>query len=115
MRGPRRMSNVSYTPISGISAGRKRPDAHELEGVRAAVYLAGEMAGSGVLAMPAAMIGTGFYGVLFVVLFTVNACYTGSRLGECWVILQERYPEEFRGIIRDPYPTIGEKTVGKWG
>jgi len=125
MRGPRRMSNVSYTPISGISAGRKRPDAHELEGVdmekeglgvvMAAVFLAGEMAGSGVLAMPAAMIGTGFYGVLFVVLFTVNACYTGSRLGECWVILQERYPEEFRGIIRDPYPTIGEKTVGKWG
>ena len=102
--------------------------------VMAAVFLAGEMAGSGVLAMPAAMIGTGekistlrfylsvnhlsmigFYGLLFVVLFTVNACYTGSRLGECWVILQERYPEEFRGIIRDPYPTIGEKTVGKWG
>ena len=103
--------------------------------VMAAVFLAGEMAGSGVLAMPAAMIGTSqkisplrlifllnndifysdFYGLLFVVLFTVNACYTGSRLGECWVILQERYPEEFRGIIRDPYPTIGEKTVGKWG
>jgi vesicular inhibitory amino acid transporter len=82
--------------------------------VMAACFLAGEMAGSGVLAMPAAMIGTGYYGLLFIIVFTVNACYTGSRLGECWVILEERHPE-FRGIIRDPYPTIGEKTVGMWG
>ena len=52
----------------GISAGQKRFEAHELDDVdmekeglgvvMAAVFLAGEMAGSGVLAMPAAMIGT---------------------------------------------------------
>ena len=28
-------------------------------------------------------------------------------------MLEERYPE-FKGIIRDPYPTIGEKAVGRW-
>ena len=60
---------LSRHSSSGISAGQKRLDAHELEGVdmekeglgvvMAAVFLAGEMAGSGVLAMPAAMIGTG--------------------------------------------------------
>ena len=91
------------------------------------------MAGSGVLALPAAMIGTGKntllsymcrielnsyltgpFGLLLIVLFTVNACYSGTRLGLCWVILEERYPE-FGGVIRDPYPTIGEKAVGKIG
>ena len=29
-------------------------------------------------------------------------------------MLEERY-EEFRGQVRDPYPAIGEKAVGKWG
>ena len=66
---PNPLPLLSHHSSSGISAGRKRPDAHELEGVdmekeglgvvMAAVFLAGEMAGSGVLAMPAAMIGTG--------------------------------------------------------
>jgi vesicular inhibitory amino acid transporter len=47
-------------------------------------------------------------------MFTVNAAFIGSRLGLCWVILEERY-EEFRREIRDPYPSIGEKAVGRWG
>ena len=90
------------------------------------------MAGSGVLALPAAMIGTGekkvntflsegncpsfagWYGIFLILIFTVNACFSGTRLGTCWNILEERYPE-FQGIIRDPYPTIGEKAVGRWG
>ena len=57
---------------------------------------------------------SGWYGLFLIVLFTVNACYSGTRLGECWVILEERFPE-FKGIIRDPYPTIGEKAAGKLG
>ena len=47
-------------------------------------------------------------------MFTVNACFSGTRLGSCWVILEERY-EEFQREIRDPYPSIGEKAVGRWG
>ena len=81
----------------------------------AAVLLAGEMAGSGVLALPAAMVGTGgVLGIFLVILFTVNALYSGTRLGLCWIMLEERY-EEFRGQVRDPYPAIGEKAVGSWG
>lgn len=80
----------------------------------AAIFLAGEMAGSGVLALPYAILGTGWTGLLLIVLFTVNSLYTGTRLGLCWVMLEERY-EEFRGHVRDPYPSIGEKAVGRWG
>ena len=47
-------------------------------------------------------------------LFTVNAGFSGTRLGLCWIMLEERY-EEFRGEVRDPYPSIGEKAVGRWG
>ena len=56
----------------------------------------------------------GWGGALLILLFTLNACFSGTRLGSCWVILEERY-EEFQREIRDPYPSIGEKAVGRWG
>ena len=111
---------------------------HGLGVITAAIFLAGEMAGSGVLALPFAMVGTGktakkfptlfsrkivlsvlfifvgWAGASLILLFTLNAAFSGTRLGLCWVILEERYAE-FRKEIRDPYPSIGEKAVGKWG
>merc|ERR1712226_331079 len=61
------------------------------------------------------MIGTGeIFGAVLIVLFTVNALYSGTRLGLCWIMLEERY-EEFRGEVRGPYPAIGQKAVGTWG
>ena len=81
----------------------------------AAVLLAGEMAGSGVLALPGALLNTGgTTGLLLILFFSVNSCYSGTRLGLCWIMLEERY-EEFRGQVRDPYPAIGEKAAGKLG
>jgi vesicular inhibitory amino acid transporter len=56
----------------------------------------------------------GWGGVALILMFTINATFIGSRLGLCWVILEERY-EEFRKQIRDPYPSIGEKAFGRWG
>jgi len=82
--------------------------------ITAAIFLAGEMAGSGVLALPAAMLGTGWFGLVLILLFTVNAGFSGTRLGLCWIMLEERY-EEFRGEVRDPYPSIGEKAIGRAG
>ena len=49
-----------------------------------------------------------------ILVFTINAAFSGTRLGLCWMMLEERY-EEFRKEIRDPYPSIGEKAVGKFG
>ena len=56
----------------------------------------------------------GIFGAVLIILFTVNALYSGTRLGLCWIMLEERY-EEFRGQVRDPYPAIGEKAAGKLG
>ena len=81
----------------------------------AAILLAGEMAGSGVLALPGAMLGTGgILGIIMIIIFTLNSLYSGTRLGWCWIILEERYPE-YQGQVRDPYPSIGERAVGGWG
>ena len=52
----------------------------------AAVLLAGEMAGSGVLALPAAMVGTGgVLGAALIITFTLNSLYSGTRLGLCGI------------------------------
>lgn len=80
----------------------------------ASIFLAGEMAGSGVLALPYAILGTGWSGLFLILFFTINSLFTGTRLGLCWTMLEDRY-DEFKGEIRDPYPAIGEKAFGKVG
>jgi len=80
----------------------------------AIIFLAGEMAGVGVLALPMAMVGTGPAGFALIVYFTINAMFSGSRLGMCWVMITERF-EEFREGCRAPYMVIAEKATGKIG
>lgn len=48
------------------------------------------------------------------VFFAATSAFVGIKLGQCWVILEERYPE-YRGQVRDPYPSIAEKAAGKIG
>lgn len=77
----------------------------------AAIFLSGEMAGSGVLAIPNALVGTGWSGLILIVFFSMNAAYIGSRIGLCWEILDDMGFEELRqSHVRDPYPLIAEKT-----
>ena len=47
-----------------------------------------------------------------IAMFTINAGFSGTRLGLCWVMLEERYTE-FKGEVRDPYPAIAEKAIGR--
>ncbi|XP_071452053.1 uncharacterized protein, partial [Hetaerina americana] len=78
-----------------------------------AVLIAGEMAGSGVLALPRAVMDTGWIGVILVIVFCCCAAYSGSRLGECWCIIEERY-HQHRGKTRNPYATIALAACGPW-
>ncbi|KAG8295869.1 amino acid transporter AVT1C-like [Homalodisca vitripennis] len=81
----------------------------------AAIFVAAEMAGGGILTIPKAVVDCGWIGMVLVVVFCLNAAYGGTRLGECWAIIEERYPHELQGRTRDPYPTIAYKAVGRWG
>ncbi|XP_035662326.1 amino acid transporter AVT1J-like isoform X1 [Branchiostoma floridae] len=82
--------------------------------ITAALFLVGEMAGSGVLALPRAVVDTGWNGVVMLILCCAVAGHNGIMLGRCWNILQLRWPE-YRDHVRDPYPAIGERAFGKVG
>lgn len=79
----------------------------------ATVFIIGEMAGSGVLALPAAMVEAGWTGFGLLVACCFASGYCGTMLGRSWAILRERH-DEYKGHVRYPYPAIGEKTYGRW-
>ena len=88
-----------------------QPEQKGLGILTAAIFLSGEMAGSGVLALPNALVGTGWSGMMLILFFSVNAAYIGTRLGLCWEILSELGFDEFsQNHVRDPYPLIAEKS-----
>lgn len=79
----------------------------------AAVFIIGEMAGSGILALPAAIVGAGWTGFALLVLCCFASGYCGTVLGRSWAILRDRH-DEYKGHVRYPYPAIGEKAYGRW-
>lgn len=94
--------------------GVQFPKKNGLSVLSASIFIAGEMAGSGVLALPKAVVDCGWIGLVLVIILCINSCYGGTRLGRCWDIIEERYPQ-YRGSTRNPYPVIAEHAVGHWG
>ena len=47
--------------------------------------------------------GTGPAGLALIVYFTVNAMFAGSRLGLCWIMVTERFPEFRDGVSHRLY------------
>uniref|UniRef100_A0A1B6DU47 Amino acid transporter transmembrane domain-containing protein n=1 Tax=Clastoptera arizonana TaxID=38151 RepID=A0A1B6DU47_9HEMI len=80
----------------------------------AAIFIAGEISGSGILAIPKAVVDADWCGFVYLILFCLNAGYAGTKLGICWTIVEERYPE-YKCFSRAPYCIIAEKAVGRWG
>ncbi|CAN7942672.1 unnamed protein product [Ixodes hexagonus] len=76
------------------------------------IFVIGAMAGIGVLALPHAMNETGWSGSAIIVVCALASGYCGSRLGLCWIILEERWPE-YREANRNPYPSIAFRAYGK--
>lgn len=80
----------------------------------AAVFIVGAMCGSGVLAVPQAIVDSGYIGFPLLLICGIISAYTGSLLGKCWTILRLRYPEYEVQRITDPYPTIAFRAGGKF-
>lgn len=79
-----------------------------------AVFIVGEIAGGGVLALPKAVEDTGWIGLPLLLVFTLTSSYTGIIISKSWIIIQNRFPE-YSQHVPDPYPVIGEKAYGKFG
>ena len=74
------------------------------------LFVAGENAGGGLLALPFVLKECGWSGALVIGIFGLAAAYAGLRLAKTWLILEDRY-EELRGHFRYPYPAIGLKVI----
>ncbi|KAG1658576.1 hypothetical protein GQR58_022890 [Nymphon striatum] len=54
---------------------------------------------------------SGAVGLIFLFIIAATCCYCAIRLGDCWVIIIERWPE-YDKYVRDPYPLIAEICYG---
>ncbi|KAM7299980.1 amino acid transporter AVT1A [Ixodes scapularis] len=88
------------------------PSAQGLSQLLAVIFVIGAVAGIGVLALPHAMNETGWSGTAIIVVCALASGYCGSRLGLCWIILEERWLE-YRDANRNPYPCIAFRAYGK--
>ncbi|XP_078485504.1 uncharacterized protein LOC100187512 [Ciona intestinalis] len=83
--------------------------------VMGASFIVGTVCGSGILALPKAMVDAGWAGIGLLIICGLISAFTGSILGKCWTILRMRYPEYEDQYIPDPYPTIGFRAAGRVG
>ncbi|XP_076030196.1 uncharacterized protein LOC143018587 [Oratosquilla oratoria] len=80
----------------------------------ATFFLVAQMGGAGFLALPRAMADAGWIGIPLLVIFCVSVGYAGTRLGECWVIMEKRW-KEYQEPVRQPYMDIAYRSFGMIG
>lgn len=107
------VSNTTSAATVETAGGRNKY--RNLEGMSwivTCLFIVGETAGGGLIAMPTAMVSAGLVGGILIILCGAIVCaYTGDQLSENWTILQERWPE-YRNHCRKPYPAMGLRAVG---
>ncbi|KAL4135307.1 hypothetical protein QTP88_006923 [Uroleucon formosanum] len=77
------------------------------------VFISGEMAGIGMLTAPWAVVNLGWVGFVLLITFGIATAYSACCLGNCWLILEERYAQYRIYPIPDPYPTIAMHAIGR--
>ena len=112
-----------YTPVSHIENEADililNPDGEPglvngLTAFTAALFIVGEMAGSGVLALPEAVANTGWMGIVLIIILGILSGTCGIVLSRSWLILRRDF-HEYQEHVRYPYPAVGFHTYGKTG
>ncbi|KAK3787089.1 hypothetical protein RRG08_013466 [Elysia crispata] len=94
-----------------VDISSSRP--HGMNVMTTAVFIVGQVAGCGVLALPKALNDTGWIGLAVIVMIAGVSVYTGVLLGRCWILLRERRSLSLDHEARQPYPAIGQAAFGK--
>ncbi|XP_038066252.1 amino acid transporter AVT1J-like isoform X2 [Patiria miniata] len=108
---------TNEAPMDGCTDCHDKPALVNRRGltiITAAVFIVGEMAGGGILSLPAALKSAGWSGIMLLLFCAFLSAYTGVILGRSWQILKDRFPF-YREHIRYPYPAIGFEAMGKAG
>ncbi|KAE9552958.1 hypothetical protein FO519_003835 [Halicephalobus sp. NKZ332] len=85
---------------------------HGLNWFVTGLFLVGDLAGGGLVALPTATIQLGIYpGVIIGVIMNIIFMFTAYMLGVSWNILLRRW-SEYRSHCRKPYPEIAYRALG---
>uniref|UniRef100_A0AC35U783 Aa_trans domain-containing protein n=1 Tax=Rhabditophanes sp. KR3021 TaxID=114890 RepID=A0AC35U783_9BILA len=102
----------SESTMKNIEIQKKHRNTEGMGWIVTCLFIVGETAGCGLIVMASAMVATGLYGGIVMILIGAVMCsYTGIQLSENWTILQERWPE-YRNHCRKPYPSMGLRAIG---
>uniref|UniRef100_A0A914X5R0 Amino acid transporter transmembrane domain-containing protein n=1 Tax=Plectus sambesii TaxID=2011161 RepID=A0A914X5R0_9BILA len=89
-------------------------NAHGLNWWVTGLFIVGECAGGGLVAMPSALANANLLsGLIVIAISGIASTYTAIQLGWNWTMLQERWPE-YRSHCRKPYPAMGYRALGTW-
>nr|XP_053203912.1 uncharacterized protein LOC128388527 [Panonychus citri] len=85
---------------------------HGMSVITTILFVAGENAGAGLLALPSTLNKSGWWGLPLMVMIIFDSAVAASLIGKCWLILEERWPQEYQLNCRNPYPEIGKMAFG---
>jgi len=89
---------------------------HGISIFTATLFVVGEVAGSGVLALPEAIKFTGWFGLIIMLLVCSGAAYSGVLLGRSWMHLEDNIDSSLKLTkTRNPYALIGFHAWGSFG
>ncbi|XP_045612816.1 uncharacterized protein [Procambarus clarkii] len=114
MSGKRSSVSTISMSISGANAVGSPTKKKGLSYGLTSFFLIAQMAGAGFLALPKALSDVGWLGIPMMLLFCGSVGFAGTRLGQCWIILEERWPE-YKLPTRQPYMDIAERALGNVG
>ncbi|KAK0411715.1 hypothetical protein QR680_005802 [Steinernema hermaphroditum] len=107
-----RTSIVTTTTDEENMRGDKFQHQHGLHWIITGLFVVGDMAGGGLVALPTAVIQSQFWpGIIISFIMCLATAYTAYALGESWVIMQKRWPE-YREHCRKPYAEMGARSLG---
>ena len=92
-------------------------EANGLSPLTAALFIFGEIAGTGILAFPYSFKQIHWYGIPVIIICGIITGYASNLLGKCWLKLekQELRLQEEGSKVRVPYALIGYYSTGYFG
>jgi len=94
----------SAVTVDTVDYGKRFRNLEGMGWIVTCLFIVGETAGGGLIALPTSMVSAGFIGGMAIILFGGLLCfYTGDQLSDNWTILPETWPE-YRSHCRQPYP-----------
>lgn len=88
---------------------------HGISVITACLFIVGEIAGTGILALPEAIKYCGWSGPVAIIVVCIIFGFSGVLLGECWNIIESKDESLKTTKTRNAYALIGQRAAGKLG